>query len=359
MTQPERVELGPLQVSRLCLGTMLMGGRTTAAEAHRMLDAFVAAGHNFVDTADVYGDGAAERVLAPWLARRRGDVVVTTKVRFPVSDPGGEGLAPERIRQRVRREPAAHGHRRDRPLPDPCARSGRRAGGRLWRRSTASCARARCAPSGSRTSRPGCSRGPCGRRTARGGRRSWPSRPSTRSSSGRPSSTCSPAAARPASASCPGARSAAASSRASSAVARRRTRGAAWPRRPTTSRRRCTGGRPSATSTRSRRRGRSPPTSGRPCRRSPSRGCCTSPASPRRCSVRAPPSSSRTSCPRARWISHRSSCTASAPTRRRPSSTRTACSPSRSETDPSPRCAGPRSAPSAAAGDRLLRVPSW
>ena len=99
MTQPERVELGPLQVSRLCLGTMLMGGRTPAAEAHRMLDAFVAAGHNFVDTADVYGDGAAERVLAPWLARRRGDVVVTTKVRFPVSDPGGEGLAPERIRR--------------------------------------------------------------------------------------------------------------------------------------------------------------------------------------------------------------------------------------------------------------------
>ena len=98
MNQPDRVELGPLQVSRLCLGTMLMGGKTPTAEAHRMLDAFVDAGHNFIDTADVYGDGAAEEVLKPWLARRRDDVVVTTKVRFPVSDPGGAGLAPERIR---------------------------------------------------------------------------------------------------------------------------------------------------------------------------------------------------------------------------------------------------------------------
>ena len=98
MTQDGRVALGPLHVSRLCLGTMLMGGKTPAPDAHRILDAFVAAGHNFVDTADVYGDGAAERVLGSWLPRRRDEVIVTTKVRFPVSDPGGEGLAPERVR---------------------------------------------------------------------------------------------------------------------------------------------------------------------------------------------------------------------------------------------------------------------
>ena len=40
----ERVDLGPLRVSRLCLGTMLMGGRTPADEAPRLLDAYVAAG---------------------------------------------------------------------------------------------------------------------------------------------------------------------------------------------------------------------------------------------------------------------------------------------------------------------------
>jgi aryl-alcohol dehydrogenase-like predicted oxidoreductase len=92
------VNLTELTRSRMCLGTMLMGGKTPATEAHAMLDAFVGAGHNFIDTADVYGDGAAERTLKPWLAQRRDDVVITTKVRFPVTEPGGEGLTPERIR---------------------------------------------------------------------------------------------------------------------------------------------------------------------------------------------------------------------------------------------------------------------
>jgi aryl-alcohol dehydrogenase-like predicted oxidoreductase len=91
------LDLGPLHVSRLCLGTMLMGDRTPPDEAERILDAFVAAGHNFLDTADTYGDGESERTLAPWLARRRDDVVIATKVRFEVSDPGGSGLAPDRI----------------------------------------------------------------------------------------------------------------------------------------------------------------------------------------------------------------------------------------------------------------------
>jgi aryl-alcohol dehydrogenase-like predicted oxidoreductase len=91
------VDLGPLRVSRLCLGTMLMGGATPPDEAHRILDAYRAAGHNFLDTADVYGDGASEETLAPWLARHRDEVVVATKVRMRVSDPGGAGLDPDRI----------------------------------------------------------------------------------------------------------------------------------------------------------------------------------------------------------------------------------------------------------------------
>src|SRR3712207_5521136 len=90
--------LGPLTVSRLCLGAMLMGSSTPPDEAHRMLDRFLEAGGTFIDTADVYNDGESERILAPWLARHRDEVVVATKVRFPVSDPGGEGLAPDRIR---------------------------------------------------------------------------------------------------------------------------------------------------------------------------------------------------------------------------------------------------------------------
>jgi aryl-alcohol dehydrogenase-like predicted oxidoreductase len=94
----EMTELGPLTVSRLCLGTMLMGGKTPPEESERMLDRYREAGGTFLDTADVYGDGTSERTLAPWLARHRDEVVVATKVRWPVSDPPGEGLAPDRIR---------------------------------------------------------------------------------------------------------------------------------------------------------------------------------------------------------------------------------------------------------------------
>jgi aryl-alcohol dehydrogenase-like predicted oxidoreductase len=94
----QTTKLGPLTVSRLCLGAMLMGDKTPAEESHRMLDRFLEAGGTFVDTADVYGDGESERTLAPWLARHREEVVVATKVRMKVSDPPGEGLAPDRVR---------------------------------------------------------------------------------------------------------------------------------------------------------------------------------------------------------------------------------------------------------------------
>jgi len=89
--------LGPFTVSRLCLGTMLMGSKTPVEESHRMLDRFLDAGGTFLDTADVYDDGGSETTLAPWLARHRDEVVLATKVRFAVSDPGGEGLGADRI----------------------------------------------------------------------------------------------------------------------------------------------------------------------------------------------------------------------------------------------------------------------
>jgi aryl-alcohol dehydrogenase-like predicted oxidoreductase len=95
----DTAQLGPFSVSRLCLGTMLMGSKTPVEESHRMLDRFVDAGGNFIDTADTYDDGGSEETLAPWLARRRDEVVLATKLRFAVSDPGGEGLAPDRVRK--------------------------------------------------------------------------------------------------------------------------------------------------------------------------------------------------------------------------------------------------------------------
>ena len=90
--------LGPLTVSRLALGAMLMGDKTPVDVSHRMLDRFVDAGGTLVDTADTYGSGDSERVLAPWLARRRDDVVLATKVRFATDEPAGQGLSPDRIR---------------------------------------------------------------------------------------------------------------------------------------------------------------------------------------------------------------------------------------------------------------------
>jgi len=94
----QTTSLGPLTVSRLALGAMLMGDKTPVDESHRILDRFVDAGGTLVDTADTYGAGRSEEVLAPWLARRRDEVVLATKVRFETSEPAGAGLAPDRIR---------------------------------------------------------------------------------------------------------------------------------------------------------------------------------------------------------------------------------------------------------------------
>jgi aryl-alcohol dehydrogenase-like predicted oxidoreductase len=89
--------LGPFTVGRLAIGTMLMGERTPVEESHRILDRFVEAGGNLVDTADVYSDGGSEETLAPWLRRHRDQVVLATKCGFAVSDPGGQGLDPRRV----------------------------------------------------------------------------------------------------------------------------------------------------------------------------------------------------------------------------------------------------------------------
>jgi aryl-alcohol dehydrogenase-like predicted oxidoreductase len=84
--------LGPFRVSNICLGGMFFGSKTPAEESHRMLDRFVEAGGNFVDTADVYDGGGSERTLQPWLARNRDRVIVATKLRWLT------GLAPDAVR---------------------------------------------------------------------------------------------------------------------------------------------------------------------------------------------------------------------------------------------------------------------
>ena len=86
-----------LAVSRLCLGTMTFGNETDLAGAFEQLDAFVDAGGNFIDTADVYSKGVSEEIIGAWLADRPGvrdQLVIASKGRFGMADHvNGVGLS--------------------------------------------------------------------------------------------------------------------------------------------------------------------------------------------------------------------------------------------------------------------------
>jgi aryl-alcohol dehydrogenase-like predicted oxidoreductase len=74
-----------LQVSRLCLGTMNFGPRTSEEDAHVIMDVAHEAGINFFDTANRYGSepGETETIIGNWFARgdgRRERTVIATKV---------------------------------------------------------------------------------------------------------------------------------------------------------------------------------------------------------------------------------------------------------------------------------------
>lgn len=70
-----------VQVSPLCLGCMTFGGKTDQEEANRIMDRFLDAGGNFVDTANVYGRGKSEEITGKTLAGgKRDQVVLATKV---------------------------------------------------------------------------------------------------------------------------------------------------------------------------------------------------------------------------------------------------------------------------------------
>lgn len=89
-------------VSALGLGTMTFGAETPEADAHAIVDRYVAAGGNLIDTADVYAGGTSEAIIGRWLADRghRDDLVLATKVRFPTGDaPNDVGLSAARIRR--------------------------------------------------------------------------------------------------------------------------------------------------------------------------------------------------------------------------------------------------------------------
>lgn len=88
-----------LKVSELCLGTLTFGRESSEEVSHQILDRFVEAGGNFIDTADVYGRGVSEEVLGRWLkGKPRDDLVVATKVRGAMGEgPNEVGLSRKHI----------------------------------------------------------------------------------------------------------------------------------------------------------------------------------------------------------------------------------------------------------------------
>ena len=121
-----------LNVSNLCLGTMQFGWTADEPASFAVMDAFVAAGGNFIDTADVYSSwapgnpgGVSEEIIGRWMKARgnRDHIVLATKVRGrDVEGPDGEGLSRAHMRARRRRQPAPASGRHYRPLPVPLAR---------------------------------------------------------------------------------------------------------------------------------------------------------------------------------------------------------------------------------------------
>src|SRR4051794_4376345 len=90
-------------VSTLALGTMTFGAESDEATSHAQLDAYVAAGGNLIDTADVYAGGVSEEILGRWLARQppaiRDQVVLATKGRVATGPgPNDAGLSRRHLR---------------------------------------------------------------------------------------------------------------------------------------------------------------------------------------------------------------------------------------------------------------------
>jgi aryl-alcohol dehydrogenase-like predicted oxidoreductase len=86
-----------LRVSELCLGTMTFGEDwgwgSSKDESRQVYDAFLEAGGNFIDTANVYTNGTSEKLLGEFMAGHRDQIVLATKYTnaAPGKDPNAAG----------------------------------------------------------------------------------------------------------------------------------------------------------------------------------------------------------------------------------------------------------------------------
>jgi aryl-alcohol dehydrogenase-like predicted oxidoreductase len=109
----ETVSLGNTgtKVSEIAFGTWRFGRENDEGEveigeerARELLDAYADAGGNFIDTADMYGDGESEEYIGNWLADRdREDFVIASKIYWPTrkDDPNGRGLSRKHLRRQM------------------------------------------------------------------------------------------------------------------------------------------------------------------------------------------------------------------------------------------------------------------
>lgn len=83
--QYTRLGRSPLQVSRLCLGTMMFGDQTSLEDARHIVADAQEQGCNFLDTADVYVLGETEKIVGQVLKGQRHHWVLASKVGNPMS----------------------------------------------------------------------------------------------------------------------------------------------------------------------------------------------------------------------------------------------------------------------------------
>jgi aryl-alcohol dehydrogenase-like predicted oxidoreductase len=87
-----------LMVSELCLGCMTFGREADEEASRGLVARFLEAGGNFVDTADVYTKGLSEEITGRAIKGVRDDVVLATKVRFPMGEgPNDVGLSRKHV----------------------------------------------------------------------------------------------------------------------------------------------------------------------------------------------------------------------------------------------------------------------
>ena len=106
-----------VQVSKLCLGTMMFGawGNSDHDDSTRIIHAALDAGINFVDSADVYSAGASEEIVGKAFKGRRDHVVLATKFWGTMGDDPNAGAVSRRwIVAEVENSLRRLGHRLDR-----------------------------------------------------------------------------------------------------------------------------------------------------------------------------------------------------------------------------------------------------